>query len=369
MVAYMYNNTKISSSQLRDMIATYTAGTTIIVVSSDVASIAKQDAWMSPIIAMLFGMVVLSIYISLGKLYPNMTFLQMIELAFGKWIGKTISLVFVVICIITLTQVVWYVGKFFNTQSMPEMPMYAINIFIIIPVLIGTYYGIEVIGRSSKIFAIVFTALFCLCMILVSPKSNPENLLPILENGFTPVLKGAFVTISWMVFPIVIFLMVYPANVDNDKKVNRSIFMGFIWGSMLIILGNIISVLVLGSTIASRADYPTYLLAKEIHVGEVFNRMEGLISGSWIITIFFRILMYFYAVIIGLKQIFGLKEYKYNILPLGIIVASLSGFIYKDAYYQTEYDMTTWIFFILTFGFLLPIILLVIGLIKKSFRI
>lgn len=365
MVVYVYSNDKISSSQLRSMIATFTAGTTIIVVAGDIVNIAKQDAWMSTIIAMLFGCIALLIYINLSKLYPNMTFLQMLELAFGKWIGKTISLGFIFICIITLTQVTWYVGRFVKTQNMPETPMYAINIFVIIPVLIGIYYGIETIGRSSKIFAIAFTSLFCLGMVLVAPKSNVENLLPILENGFVPVLKATFIIIHYMVFPIIIMLMVYPTNVQNDNKVNKAIFTGFIWGSMLVILGNIMSILVLGDTIASRASYPTYLLAKEIQVGEVFTRMEALVSGSWIITIFFRVLMYFYAVIIGLKQVFGLKEYEYNILPIGIIVAVLSGFIYKDAYYQVEYDMTAWIFFILTFGFFLPIILLIIGLVKR----
>lgn len=141
---------------------------------------------------------------------------------------------------------------------------------------------------------------------------------------------------------------------------------GYLWGSFLIFVSNTMAVLVLGSTIAARSGYPTYLLAKEIDVGIILSRMEGVISGIWVVTLFFRGVMYFYALATGFSQIAGLKDYRKTVIPLAFLIFILSDAVYWNDAYEAKYDSSTWILYSFTFGAVLPLLLLIITFVKKN---
>ena len=67
-----------------------------------------------------------------------------------------------------------------------------------------------------------------------------------------------------------------------------------------------LTILVLGPDITGRNLYPSYMLAK-INIGNFLQRIEAVMAVMWFITLFYRISLYFYAIAIGISQIFHIK--------------------------------------------------------------
>ncbi len=359
------NKIKISNFQLFALTANFTLGTTVIATASGIAELAEQDAWICALITPVIGLPFIWMYYYLGKLYPGKTFVDMFSLVFGKWLGWIISASFVLfICFFSAAAVISYIGNFVQTEYMSETPLYALNFLFAIVLVIGLLYGLEAIARSAEVFFYIVTVMIVLAILMTIPNIHPENLLPVFEKGAVPVLKGSIRLSSFLTWPFIILIMIYPINTDHTVKTRNSLFLGYLWASAFNFISTIMAILVLGSTITARSQYPTYLMAKGISIG-IIDRIEAAVSFSWILTESVRMILYFYAGVIGLSQLFGLKDHKKIVLPLGLVMLVYSGVVYPDAAYQAKWDSTTWIALIGTFGIILPIAMLIISIIKK----
>lgn len=360
------NKFKITNHQLFALTACSCSGSAIIIISSSAASIAKQDAWISTLLMLLAGLIQIWIICFIWCHYPGMTFVEILRQVFGKIIGSIITCIFLFFCMLSAPQVLWYIGNFVTIQAMPETPDYFINMVFIAAVAIATLYGLETIARSYEIFIYLISFLFILSMILVLPNARIDNLLPVFENGFTPILKGAFFLSTYLVFPTVLLLMVFPAHADNTLKARRSFVKGYLWGGFLVFISIFVSILVLGSTITANSQFPVYLLAKEISLGIIFTRLEFVVAAVWIVTLLSKEILYFYAVVKCLSQLLGLKDHKNIILPIGLIVLTMSGVVYPDIIYEASWDTYVWPAYSLTFGLILPLSILIGYYIKKA---
>ena len=70
---------KITSHQLFSLTAICAFGGSLIVISAAVASIAKQDAWITALFTLAFGLPVIWVYWFLGSQYPHMTLIGIIN--------------------------------------------------------------------------------------------------------------------------------------------------------------------------------------------------------------------------------------------------------------------------------------------------
>jgi len=356
---------RITNHQLFSLEASSTCGSAILVISSSAASIAKQDSWISILLMIVLGLLDIWLICFLWSHYPNMTYAEILKDIYGKWIGSIFISIFVFFCLVSSSQVLWYVGNFINVQAMPETPEYFINMVFIAAVVIALLYGIEVIVRSYEIFIYLISFLFVVSMIMVLPNAKIDYLLPVFEKGIAPTLKGTFLLSTYIVFPAILLLIIFPVNAANTLKAKISFVKGYLWGGFLLFISIFVSILVLGSTMTENSQFPVYRLAKEINLGTVFTRMEFVVAAVWIITLLSKEILYFYAGIMSLSQLLKLKDHKKIILPLGLIVLTLSGVVYPDVIYQASWDTYVWPAYSLTFFLVLPLTMLVGYYIKK----
>lgn len=359
---------KISNHQVFSLMASYTIGSAILVIPASVASVAKQDAWISMLFTMLFGFLEVSIICFFWSRYPGFTFIEIVKDVFGKWIGIIVAVCFAFFSILSDSQVLWYVGNFITSAVMTETPAYVINFVFCVAVVIALLYGLEAIARSYELLIYFVSVLFIASMVLVTPAAKIEYVQPVLEKGIIPVLQGSIILSSFLIFPMVILLVIFPANAENSSKSRKSFIKGYLWGGFLVFLAILFSVLVLGSTMTADSQYPVYTLAKEINVGLIFTRLEFIVAGVWITTILIKVIAYFYAGVISLSQAIGLKDHKRIIIPLGLIILVMSEVVYPDVIYQANWDIYPWPLYVVTYGLVLPIIMLVVYFLKNLFR-
>lgn len=360
------NNLKISSNQFKKLIVLYSIGSSILITPGGIIGEAKQTAWLSIIIGTIIGLLQVWLLIAVGNLFPNMNLVQCSEKILGKWVGKIISLGFIVISYLNAATLIWYVGNFFTTQIIPEMHIEAVNVFFTVVVIIGMYYGIEVMARASEIFFPIVVVAVAILVIFNIPNMKFENLQPIFESGIKPVLRGSifFTNISHQ--PLIVFLMIFPSCINDNKEANKSFLKGTLIGGTIMLVTTITCVLVMGTDISALQVYPTYLLAKQIHLGNYVERVESIIAVTWFITIFFKTVFYFAGAVLGLTQVLELKDYKAITLPLGMILIVLSFIIYPNVVYEGIWDTTTWIPYALTYGLIHPLLLLLVAKFKRK---
>jgi spore germination protein (amino acid permease) len=356
---------KITNHQLFSLTACNSTGAGVIITSALIAGIAKQDAWLAALFTPVMGVVVIWIMSYLSGKFPDMTFIGVIKSICGKWIGTVVALSFVILCLTIAYHMPWYISNFMNTHVMPETPAYVINFLFVAAAVIAILYGIETIARASEVFITLASILFLIAMILVSPNIKPQNIQPVLEKGIIPVLKGGVVLSCYTTLHTIILMMVYPVNIVNIKEGRKSILKGYLWASSIIFVTILMSVLVLGSVVTAKSQYPTYILAKEINLAIVFSRFEFIIAALWIVTEYIICILFFYAGITGLSEIIGLKDYRKIVIPMGLIVLVMSDVVFPNNVYQVNWVNTTWTPYIITHGFILPALLLIIYFIKK----
>jgi spore germination protein KB len=248
---------------------------------------------------------------------------------------------------------------------MPETPPYIINLVFSAAMVVSLLYGIEAIARASELFFYVIIVILTFSMILVIPNIDLNNILPILEKGVIPPLKGTLPLLSFTALPTIILNMIYPSNITNIKTTRKSLFTGYLVGMSITFISVLMCNLVLGPTITASSRFPVYLLTKEINVGMIFTRLEALVVIVWLLTIFNNAVFFFYGGMLGLAQLLQLKNHKSIILPLGLIVTVASGFIYKDVPYEIKWDTEVWPPYILTIGLFLPLLLLLVYYLRK----
>ncbi|WP_059105883.1 GerAB/ArcD/ProY family transporter [Shouchella shacheensis] len=312
------------------------------------------------------GLLVVWFYVKLGLMFPGKTFVGMNETLFGKWFGKMISVGFVYMMLHSAASLLFYSGNFMALHLLPETPMEAIEVVMAMVMVIGARLGIETFSGTAEIFIFFFSILFILLTVFLLPEIKIENLQPIFETDMKAMLRATFISAESIIFPVVALFMIFPAFVNQTKTVGKHFLTGYLIGGLAIIVIILLSVPVLGADVTARQQYPSYVLARKINVGNFFQRVEAFLALTWFILVYFKMLLYFYAGALGLSQILNLKGYRPLTFPLGMIVVVLSTIIYPTVTYQQNWDrdISTMIWFLL--GIILPLIMLTVGIVKKK---
>lgn len=361
----MSNTLNISLRQLTILVLFYTVGTTILVIPAPLAADAKQDAWIAAIVGWLLGLLIVLFYIAFSRLFPNISFLSFVEYAFGKWLGKLLSLSFIFFTFIASSIVLYYIGNFMTTQIMPETPTEAFIILFASIVFMGLRLGLEVLARTAEILFPWFIVLFTVLAIFLIPEIEMQKIMPIMEFGFKPVLWPAINFASTASLPLIVFLMIYPMSLNHKKKAGSAFFIGVLIGGIFAIIVTFLSISILGVEISAKNMYPSYALAQKINIGNFIQRVEILMAGMWFMTIFFKASFYAYGFVSGIAQLFGCKDYRPLVLPCGMIIVSFSVVVYPNVSVMSDFESTVYIPLAITVGFLLPLLVYMIGLIRK----
>ncbi|MFC5651925.1 endospore germination permease [Paenibacillus solisilvae] len=310
---------KISSSQLMILVAMNVIGSAILVIPTTLAATAKQDAWISAIVALAGGLAVVPIHVLLAGRLEGAGLVDSMERLLGKWLGKLIALLFVLTFPLVLAgRSTRIIGDFLTTQMMPETPREAIFILYMAVVIIAARAGIEAVARSAQIFFPLVVFLFLLMTCFLAPELRGENIQPILEDGVLPVVVSSYQTISFPFIESIVFLVLY-SGVSRLKGMGSSLMWGIAIGGMFLFTSTLLCILVIGPKLTINNVFPAYVLAKKISVGRFVERIEVTIAVLWFLTIFFRSTVMFYISAVGLAQIFNMRDYKWLTIPLGMI--------------------------------------------------
>jgi spore germination protein KB len=360
----MLENGKIGSRQFMKVVILLVIGDGILVLPSIPALEAKQDAWIAAIFSVVIGMLAVLLYHAVGNLYPDLTLVQYSEKILGKWLGISASLLFLTHILITAAVMIREIGDFMTTQIMPETPIQSIHIIFLAIVMMAVRLGLETMTRSVEVFFLLVIILFLILVIFLLPQVKIENMQPIFEGGFKPILRGSILFTVLPFAELFIILMFFP-YVNDKTKVRNRFLLGALLGGITLIITTTLSILVLGADMTARNLYPSYILAKKINVADFLQRIEAILAVIWFITVFLKTSFYFYTGTLTLAQMLKLKEYRSLVFPIGMILIVLSLVISPNIVYSNNFNTKIYPVYDITICVLLPLLLLGVGAFRK----
>ncbi|AZU64118.1 hypothetical protein CHR53_24350 [Neobacillus mesonae] len=366
-LSYM-NKIKIDQKQMFSLMF-------LFVLSAIVTSLtpnAGQDSWISIFIGMLGSLCLyLFIFCQIFNHYPELPLTGILVKVFSKYIGIPLSLVYLCYFVYITAIATRHLADTITTHILSETPIAVVCFLMILLIVYGCYLGFEVLGRTAEIL-LIWMVIFGLTgnlSVIASGIIKWKNLQPVLENGWLPVLKDAFlVSFSFPMGEIFLFLMFLPYlnRPESARKAGSAALvlsgLSLSWTFMLIIT-------VIGPSGADAADIPLLNMVEKINVGNFIQRMDSIVVGTFVLGFFIKISLYFYAIVLGVTDVFKIKNYRRMIIPAASLVFITTFFIgeYKEEYGRFRQEIFPYIVELpLIIG--IPLLLLFLIWIRKRFK-
>ncbi|WP_042167469.1 GerAB/ArcD/ProY family transporter [Paenibacillus gorillae] len=321
-----FANAKISVRQFTILIIIGVIGDSILIMPTIVAAYSKQDAWLSMALATLMGLVLGAVFAAIANRLQRQSPITALQNRIGKAAGGFMGLLFLFNFFMGGLTLMSEMSQFMTTQMMPETPVNAILLLFMAVIIIAYRYGIEAFARLSELLFPLFLFLFLFMVVFLTPQVDISNMKPMLARGLTPVIQGAIPAFVTGFTEMVVLLMLVP-HVTGKVKLTKPILWGYAIGGLILFIVVDLCVLVLGPSLMETKYYPTFVLAQKITIGQFLERLEVILMLIWIITVFFKTLLLFFALTAGTAQVFGLKESRMLTIPYGmiLIVATIAG--------------------------------------------
>lgn len=356
---------KIIPRQFTILVVMFIIGSSILLIPAALAAKAKQDAWIAAGVGVIVGLAIIVLLAAVGGRLPEASFIESLKKLFGRWIGNAVGLLFVMHGLLLSVFMLRYIGDFMATQIMPDTPVQAIHIVFILLVVFAARHGLGTLARSAEIFLPWVFAFLVILAIFVVPQIKTDNLMPVLQGGWTPIWKGSMALIGIPYLELVLVLMIYP-HVDKPERRMRAFLIGGAIGGTIIIIITLLTLAVLGPYITTHNIYPSFALTKKINLGQFLQRVEALLAITWFLTIFYKTTIAFYVSATGLAHLFGLQRMQSVSAPLGFLVAVYALIVYPDIVYGIRFAGTIWTPYAAVFGLLIPLALLIATWLRRD---
>lgn len=356
-------NTYISYYQFVILFIGFLYGSSTIV---ELGTKAKQDVWIAFIISWILGLILIYGYSVIAKLNPKKNLVQILITYFGKYIGGLISVLYIWYFIHLAALVFRNFGEFVVMTTLPSFSIAIIIPIFAIIIAYSTRFGIENIARVVGLIVPLLLLITMLFNVSFISQYEVINILPVLGNGFAPIINSSLSILSFPFGETIVFLMLFP-HLKSQENIIKAPLIGTAIGGIIILLIILRNLLIFGPNLISMLIYPAHHIITLI---PGFG-LESLFNLTILIGGFSKTAVLLFATCSATSQLFKTNDYKPYVLPLASFIVSLSIWIYSNVSEMLRWADEVWFYYSMPFQLFIPFILLVLSLIKnhqKAFK-
>jgi spore germination protein KB len=282
--------------------------------------------WIAEVISMLFGLTLIWMVAHIVQSHPGKNVGEILEVLVGKWLARVVMLILVLFAFTLGALVINNVASFMNTMLMQETPQWLFMVTIALATGYVLKMGVEILGRIVEMTVpIIVAVLLLLSCTLVLTIFKLENLQPMFTHDIIDIAKSV-ITISSFPYVEIILLLFIAVSTQQRAKLFQSTTIGLLVAGLLLVTRPLLVIGVFGVQEAARLTYPSFMLVREIQVGNFFERIELSIVMAWFFTSFIKLSICIYAVVQGLTYLLHLKdvEGKRLFFPISIAMVPLA---------------------------------------------
>ncbi|MFE5322464.1 endospore germination permease [Paenibacillus sp. NPDC056579] len=316
----MLEKGKMSAYQMGLLMYPLILATGFITLPVTAGEYAKNDLWMTPLVASICGLISVLTAIRLHELYPKQTPIQYSTRIAGKIPGKILGIAYFLLITSISGTVTRQYADFVTGNFLFKTPILLVIFSILLLAAFAVRGGVEMIARSATIFT-PFFILPTFFLLFLIPDLDVRNLFPVLHHGWVPVLKGAAMPQAWFSeYFLISFFLPYLTDPQKGRK----------WGVlslsaaiMSLTYVNIITLFLLGVD-SSNKMYPILVAFRYISLGNFFENLESLLLAMWVLGNFVKIGGFYYTAALSLAQCLSLSDYRPVVFPVGLLIMACS---------------------------------------------
>jgi len=355
---------KIDSKQAIFLMVSMVLPTTFLFVTSAIAHLARQDGWISILLATLTALLIAWLVANLSRRFPGKTLFQFPEVILGRWPGKVVALLYIWWYIQVSSEVLREFGSFMVSAFMPDTPLIVFELLIMAIAAYTVRNGLEVFTRINQIVLPLILGSFVILIFLATPEMNLKRLLPVfIENGAAPVIKGAVMPAAW-IGNIVTMAVLIP-YLNKAKEAYKIAVSATLITSSFLISTFIADISIFGPEVSAGWFFSALNGIRMIHLANFLERMEPIAMTIWIAGGLVKISVFYWVTVLGSAQWLELKDYKPLVLPVGVILLALS-IMAHDSIMDLLTFLGTIVIFqdLIIFQVGIPLLLLVVAIIR-----
>ena len=331
----------------------------ILYFPKDAAGMGGSAGWIIPIAVTIIAYIYFAIATGFYRYHGNLDLLEISQRAAGRVMKIIVGLLSALLLIFLEASLLGEYAHSLKVISLDKSPISYVLIFFLVGMAAAAYYGIEVVARISAFIVPICIIGFILMTIGVIPEYNTENLFPILGKGIDSIINGS--TVSLHLFsPLLLIFFLIPYF--KKRNLNRVGYLSITISGLILFWSVLAFLLTYPYETAVDKKIPLYQMARLIEFGNYIQRVESVFVLVFSLSsiLFMGALFTFITHIIA--KTLDLDRHQPIVIPTAVIIFSVT-FIKKGLPFHLPDSQMANILWIL--ALLLPIIVLIIGSIKK----
>ena len=357
-------NLRLRAFYMFFVISTAQIGVGILGLPKYIFDEAKQDAWISVLLALAYMILVIAAMLYILKQYENADIFSIQVDLFGKWIGKTLGTLYILFLISGLAIALKTYIQVIQIFIYPQIPSYIMGLLLLILVVYTVHGGIRVVVGVSFLF--FFLSLWLL-LLLFSPITNMDitHFQPVFNASIADLLKGAK-SASLSLLGLEMLFIIYPF-IDDKSKINKPVYFGVIFTALIILLSTVISIGYFSPLDLEKTDWAVLTVFKSVSFAFI-ERFDYIVVVEWLMIVIPTMALYMWAVTYGIKRLYAVSQKK-TLYILSFILLIITSTIKYDFLLERISSIVSnigfWVVFVYPF-FLLPFVMIKKRLRKKG---
>ncbi|WP_251859439.1 endospore germination permease [Clostridium sp. Marseille-Q2269] len=288
------------------------------------AKVAKQNAWIPPLLTTIYPLYILFITVYIRKKHPKEDILNLSKKIYGKFLGNILNIIFLLFFFILGTEIAGGISNVLRTYMVNFLSSW--NILSLLFLVTGyiAYQGTKPIGRLSEVL-FYLTFIVFIIPLLSMQKANILNLQPLFEVSIKNIVTGVKDIIESYA-GVEMLLILYPF-VNEEVKLKKVGITSIIFITLIYTLYTVSTVSYLGPDTASKFLWPIMTISKSTVI-PIINSFSFIFLSLWTMSMFKCISINYYLVAHGLNEVFNkISRENFVILlyPIMIMVSNLYG--------------------------------------------
>jgi spore germination protein KB len=219
--------------------------------------------------------------------------------------------------------------------------------------------GLETTARAFEIASYFIIAFLIIVLPAITLNTDFKNITPFFENGVMPAIKASLQPIGWQ--GEVFLLAILMPHMKNPSSARKCAILAIFITAIILTANTVLPLARFGSTTVARMTFPTYEMIRTAYQ----FRLDALILIFWVLGLFGKIVLFYYAAVLGCAQIANLKDYRPVILPLGVIMAALSIYNVANVVNFAVFNSKIAPLYLIFYEYIIPSVIFVMALMKK----
>lgn len=322
--------------------------------------IAGKDAWISALLSIPAGMIFSAVFIALRRRWNGILLIDGIYQTMGKFGGWVFSLIFAFYFLTLAVITIRGLESFIATVFMPETPYWALGGSFLLLMVWSLYRNIESIARMAVILLLIILITGHTVGLDLMQEKQYSRLLPLLDNGWQPVLTGALLLIS--TWSELVAILMFRSKNYTLKEERQGYLTIILFNGILYAITTSSVAAAFGMPLAAHVDWPVQVEVRLIKFG-FWDRVD--IYGLFVVTAgsYIRAAMFLFTTCETVSRMLSLSSYKSAILPVSgvALVVSLLGFWNEQTFsnFLRMFYSYSWLII------LLPLFLLLVTMIQQ----